>query len=233
MKNSVPLRVIYGRMTEAAGNNELNSAARSMSSELLRLIVSLEGLESIIEKRDPTITEAAHKLRVSQAAKKLAQRADDVIDKINEYSHDGSNRLSNRIDEVAGLRPNEYAGEIRAAVRALKPAERRDVLKRAIDERDASTVAALVDAPSVVTGIEPQFAEAMREGFISKHAPCEVEARNLLLETLSLAVKSAGTVKSVASTAADEKGVQKILQEQQAADDARRDFEQAGSASLL
>lgn len=227
MKNSIPLRVIYGRMTEAAGNNELNSAAREMSTEVLRLVISLEGLESIIEKRDPTITEAAHKLRVSQAAKKLTQRAADTLDKINDYSHDGLNRLSDRIDEVAGLRPNEYAGEIRTAVRALKPDERRNVLKRALDSGDAATVAALVDAPSVVTGIEPEFAGAMREGFISKRAPREIEARDLLLETLSLAVKSVGTVKSVASTAADEKGVQKIIREQQAADDARRNFEQA------
>ena len=73
--------------------------------------------------------------------------------------------------EKAKLVPGPYAAEIRSVVRNLELPAKLLYLANAIKEKDSAAVAALVDAPPILSGLSAQQLADFREDFIDSMAP--------------------------------------------------------------
>lgn len=226
-KISPGLRVMRDRLFEQLPDDGLYTQSRAMAAHVGRLAEAVEAMERLAESPNPTETTARHASRVAEAGKKVQQRVAVVWDHINELGQDGTVSIQQRITETANLRPNEFAQEIRASVREMKPEGRRDVLHHAVKNGDAATVAALVNAPSVVTGLDAQYADRMKQAYIEQHAPKETAALTALSDTMSTAFSAASAAKQSAREATDPQYIAKIQREAEAAEAAQSDFNQA------
>lgn len=225
MKYSKPLSVTRDKLMESLPDRD--TEGRALAARVGQLSDAVAGLERLAEHRDPAHTPESHYRKVAAAAAKLAGKFDAVEQSIHDLAREGSSRLDREITERANLRPNEYAAEVRASVRAMKPAERRDVLNKAVDAGDAQLVAALVDAPSVVTGIDPQYGQRMKQAFVSKHAADEAAEQSRLHETYSTSIQSLSVARAAVREATNPEKVREIEERAAAAQRAQSEFDES------
>lgn len=226
-KISPALKTMRDRLFEQLPKDDRHVQARAMAAHIGRLADAVAAMEKLAESPNPTETEARHQQRVADAGKKVQERAAAAWDHLNELLHDGTTAIDQKINEKANLRMNGYAEEIRASVRAMPAAERNRVLVNALDAGDAATVAALTDAPSIVTGIDADYAGRIRQSYVEKHAPDEHAAMSALHETASTAFTAASEAKAAANAATDPRYIGDIQRQAEKAEQAQGEFNQA------
>jgi len=72
-----------------------------------------------------------------------------------------------------------YAPEIRAAFKAMTLAEAQAALSEAVDNNDRQTLSAVLDAPTLTTGLPADLRAALKNRYLSRLAP---DAMKLLAE---------------------------------------------------
>ena len=198
-----------------------------VAMHVLRMASALESLEYLAITRNPAETEATHARRVAAAAEKLEARVASIREEIDNDVRGYVTKLDEVITEQAGLKPNEFASEIRQAVRAMDSEARLKVLHQAVESGDAATVAALTGAPGVVTGIGPEVSSRMLEGYRATHAPEASAAADSLMDVYSGALSAAYETTQAAKAAYDPKFIAEIQQQEAAAVKAAADFDAA------
>jgi hypothetical protein len=198
-----------------------------MLAHVGQLGTALDGLERLARARNPVETEAAHLKRVAEAATKLGGRVSALENRLAELNQEGAIQLSEAMERKAGLVPDEFAGEIRAAVRGMSGKERTAVLQQAVDNGEAALVAALTSGHSVLTGFNPEYRDRMRQAFIEKHAPNEYNALNTLHDTYSGSVKALGVARRAVTQSFSPEKIAQISEQQKAASEAQSGFESA------
>jgi len=210
LKYSKPISVTTERLAEGLPDDDLHLESKAIAAHLRRLPQFIKSLEEMAEHKDPTKTDAAHHKAVHDSALKLEKKFDEISNSVHSLSVDAASKISQAIDEKAGLRPDDFAAEVRASVRAMKPDKRREVLKAAIDEGDSATVASLCDAPAVCTGLSKEFTSTMRRAFVERHAPKELAAQSRLTDLVSHSSRVVQTAKAALKNMSDPKEIAEI-----------------------
>ena len=205
--------------------DSLHAHHRAIVERLGQLADAVSGLDRIAASPDPAVPKAAHALRVKTAAKSLEAKANAINQMIAGSVQSGTVDLSAAIDNFAGLRADEYAPEIRNALRGLSQKERDEQLRNAVDAGHASVVAAMTSAPACVVGFSGDLQERMRDAYRKKHAPLQYEALTRLHDLFSSSSVVVEHAKKAASQVVDEKYLAQVLRDQEASRAASEAFQ--------
>lgn len=138
-------------------------------------------LDKIKAKRSPLDNPAQHFKKVRDKIEEVQKRIDNGRRRALNVILDELKTVIPAIEAKANLKPNSYATEIRAALKAMKTqSERNREIDKAIANNDAAFLAAIIDAPEVVTGIPTNRRDVVKEQYFAKVAPTEVALRDEL-----------------------------------------------------
>lgn len=215
------------KRTEAKLGKYQNSNAQALLSETRKLFNAVDGIASMRSNPNSLETPAAHALKINQSANKL--KAESI--KTRQKAYDTYVRYSTEIDmainNMAGIKENNYASEIRAAFRSLPPDERMDFLKTTIDNKDGETFAAIIYAPKILTGVDAELGKRLTESFYSKVAPELYQEREDLKEAMDGVIATIDTTANICNEYNNPDEVRKIEAEVKLAQEAASKFNEA------
>ncbi|MGJ8588806.1 MAG: hypothetical protein ACSHXW_11680 [Yoonia sp.] len=232
MKYSAPINKILERETARIEGKPYDGPSRFIG-EMQRIQTAVQGLEAVIGNRNPADTDAVHIKKSHDAGARLAKAVEATKTRANELLSSHAERISTAMVERTGLRPaNTLEGimaqsELRAVVRALPAEDRNGVLREAVKAKDANTLAALLTAPSLVTGIDPEFAGHMREAYESAVVPELLDEMSQLIEGDQALQVVLRTADKAASETQDPVAVQAFIRAEAAAQEAKTAFDSA------
>lgn len=232
MRYSHPIEKIVERYVER------NQGARAEASsgilgELGRLQSAVRALESIATNRNPAHTDAAHFKAMHDAGGRLQKAATATRQRANEILNSQSAKLRQELAGRTGLRPAAdlleatTQAEIRAAVRSMDTQKRSELLRRAVEAKDVTTLNALLHGPSFLTGLDDKLLAVQRERYERAVAPEVLEKFDAVIEadeTLSTITKLA---ERAATEAQDERAAAAFIAAEAAAKDASATFDAA------
>lgn len=202
--------------------------ARKLTGAIARAAYVVDGIDKMHEAPSPTELVGAHQKKVMQAAVKGV----DAITKIREWAHetlrDGLREIDARRDQKADLRnPHPLAAEIRVKVSSMSSGKVAALMGDLIGKNDGPMLAAILNAPEILTGIPAEMAQQFTQAFYAKNAPEELAEQQALMEMFEtvliatdIATKAAQSYSDPAKLAAIEKG-------EQSAADAAAEFARA------
>lgn len=228
MSNATAFRHLEDRIRRAIPeNSNLHLNHKHMVALVSQLGSALEGLERLARSRNPAETSAAHAKRVYEAATKLEAKVKSLENRLAELNREGTFALSEAMEKRAGLVTDEFAGEIRAAVRSMPEKQRMAALQQALESGEASIMAALTAGPGVLTGLPGEFRDRMRQAYIERHAPDEYNALTQLHETYSTSAKALGVVRDAVKQSYSPAQIEEIARQTVEANTAQAGFESA------
>jgi hypothetical protein len=128
------------------------------------------GLQTLSDNPDMMKSGVAQAMLINQEKARLRDVTNLAREKLKELvSEYASEQDAARVSR-ANLVPTEHAAEIRSVFRALDAAAKSQFLSDAIRTRDAATVAAIVAAPAVLTGISAERVSQYREMYLDSYA---------------------------------------------------------------
>lgn len=157
-----------------------HQAVRQMRSEVESVRRQAEGLDSVNIKRRPVDTPAAHTMRVAKRARAFDKQVTASVQRASQAYRAAIRDVEGRITERVNLKPDAFASEIRTAFRALDDEARHELILTLIEENRGPELAAIVDAPSVLTGISDDRKRRYKEAAIQKHAAEELAEQELV-----------------------------------------------------
>lgn len=182
------IEVISGRML--GGIREDHPVARQLQSEVNRLRTKAEALDNVRARRSPLDTPAAHALKVAKMARTFNSEITATVNRAGQIWAEGFKDVHRRIDEKANLKPDAFASEIRTAFRALNNKAQAALINQLVRENRGPEMAAIVRAPSVLTGISDEQKALYEKMLVETHARSEMDEAAGLEEVFS-AVHSA------------------------------------------
>jgi hypothetical protein len=150
------------------------ATARRIQQEVSRLHRGAEALDKVSANRSPLDTVEAHTKKVATIARKFDAEVTSSINRISDISRDGRKAVERRIDDKVNLKPDAFAGEIRATFRAMSGKDRMELLARLVKENRGPELAAIVKAPPILTGISEAQRARFESAIIGQHAPAEL-----------------------------------------------------------
>lgn len=177
------------RTNRSAGKYE-SSYAKNLVTAQRRLLNAIEGITQMNETRNSLETPAAHAVKIAKAASKLAAEAGKIKETAYQEYMQYSVSLTTAIHERAGVQENKYASEIRAAYRALPFDERMPFIQKMIEQVDGASFAAIMQAPALLTGIDPEMNRQLTEAFYLKAAPDLYQEKQDLNEAMDCVAAS-------------------------------------------
>jgi hypothetical protein len=202
-----------------------NYASKEIRSEVSRIRNAIASLAAMNGSPNPLETSAAHTRKICAAAEKLSNQIEASRSKIQSFASSGMDGLHNAMVEKAGLRQNLYAAEVRTAFRGLDGTERIQFLNDLLETGDGASLAAVLDAPSTLTGISKDVREKYREVATQRAAPSEYAAFTEILETLDSGLTASSCAADAASAFADPARLAQIEADEAAATAASASFE--------
>ncbi len=146
------------------------SVRLALSQEAMKLHASTDALNSMHANPDPTITPAAHTKRVTAAATKLKDQIATMRQRVHQIVQERAVELDRQISAKVNLKPDGFASEIRAAFRTMAPGRQQQLLMELATKNRGPELAALIEAPGVLTGLSDDIRSRYREMIISTHA---------------------------------------------------------------
>lgn len=201
-----------------------NVAFIQLHKQALNIRDSVEAIGSIHKNPNPLETQEAHIKRVSKAAAQLATKVRETQVNIHHISQQGLRDVNERIRMKVNLESNGYAAEIRQAFRTMKPSEQIKMMKQLVDENRGPELAAIVNAPSILTGIDPEMQSRFADSIVSKHAAEEWEEKNALEKSMEAAFVASDVGKKVADEYGNPEKLAEIERLEAAAGKANADF---------
>lgn len=120
---------------------------------------------------DPALTEDGHVLRVNQVAERGVEKMVRGFDRARAALATAEAGYQAEIDAAARLTPTAHASEIRAVVRAMPVQERYSTLISAMNSGDSATLAAVLSAPGITSGLTDAQVDNLRSMYQRRAAP--------------------------------------------------------------
>jgi hypothetical protein len=196
------LRAIAERLT-AKLPGEGHAASHQVHHHVTRLADAAEALHTLRLTRDPSQTDAAHTKKVCLAAERLNKDVTATLNGILKITGDGHANIDARINAKTKLNPDAYASEVRAVYRSKSATDQMQLLKEFVDQNRAAELAAIIKAPTSLTGMSEEHRQRWESAFIAKHAPEELAERALLEDAFSDATVSTRTAGELATAYSD------------------------------
>lgn len=159
--------------------------ARNIASTIQGLAVSAEALAKVYDSKSPTETEDAHHKKVVTAAKAFGGQAERVRDRLHEIVQAGMRDIEARSRAKTGLKANEYAGEIRAVIRNMPTDTKLALFNELAEEGRGAELAAVIDAPALLTGVTVEMQQRAKEVLETVHAKAETDERDKLSQVFA------------------------------------------------
>jgi hypothetical protein len=232
MRYSHPIEKIVERYVERTQGGRTD-ASTGILGELGRLQSAVRALESIAINRNPAHTDAAHFKAVHDAGGRLQKAATATRQRAAEILNSQSEKLRQELAARTGLRPAAdlleatTQAEIRAAVRSMGSQKRGELLQRAVEAKDVTTLNALLHGPAFLTGLDDKLLAVQRERYERTVAPEVLEKFDAVIEadeTLSTITKLA---ERAASEAQDARAAASFIAAETAAREASATFDAA------
>ena len=217
------LEAIAGRMLSGIGEN--NAVALQLQSEVTRLRSRAEALDNVRARRSPLDTPAAHALKVAKMARTFNSEITATLNRAGQIWSEGAKDVHRRIDEKVNLKADEFASEIRTAYRALGGKAQAELIGRLARENRGPEMAAIVRAPSVLTGISDEQKAIYEKMIVETHAPNEVEEAQALEEAFSAVQSATSAAGRLVKDMTDPARLAAIESEAAAADEAGAAFQ--------
>lgn len=171
------LAAVADRMRAEVGDHP---AAQRMLAEANKLAQNAEALDNINARRRPSETEAAHVLRVAERARAFDREITAGIQRMGRAFAEGMQDVQQRIDSATNLKPNAFAGEIRAAFRELSGKARDKQVTEWMEAGAGAELAAILRAPGLLTGLSDAQRSAYERSYTAKHAGEELDEQAML-----------------------------------------------------
>ena len=173
----------------------MRSIVDSMNSEANKSIVShvkmirngVEAIDELAANRSPLDTEAAHFQKVSRNANNLRKKAEAAKKAVQESMRQSLIKLDENMVSKTNLIEGKYASEIRQVFKSLDHPERSKALNQAIANKESEVIAAVVKAPSILSGFSDDELSRYRSDYEKLVVPEYVEQRDEILNTERLA----------------------------------------------
>lgn len=130
-----------------------------------------ENLVDAFQQPDPTINESAHFVQMREMAFKKVKSAADANERAKELAAAEIKACRAAMRSSLEMVENHRAPEIRTYLRALPQDERSEILAEAVKNKDAATIAAVVDAPAYLSGETQVRTELLRSKYQTQHNP--------------------------------------------------------------
>lgn len=136
--------------------------------KILSMIQHMEQRAAALDKvrlsRHPLDTEAAHVRKVAKAAQKMRNESTEIRSRINIVYSQAAAEIVDAIDKQAGLVEGKYDAEIRAAFLKMSDTKRSETLTKALKEGNSEIIAAVCNAPSILSGVDEVLKANMLDG---------------------------------------------------------------------
>ena len=129
-------------------------------------------LDQIRQNKPRTVTVDAHFQKVNDSALQIITRTGQRGEMAFATLKKRRAEIENEVIERLGIqRAPEDANEIRAVLRSMAKEKRREALMKAVNEKDGDTLAAVIFARELTTGVARTDVEHYRQLATAKHAP--------------------------------------------------------------
>lgn len=206
---------------------EGHPTARQLQAEVNRLRNGAEALDNVNGNRNPVDTDAAHAVKVANMARKFDREITAAMNRMGEITRGGVQDAQRRIDEKIDLRPNAFAQEIRSAFRALDSKGKAKLIGELVEQNRGPELAAIVKAPSVLTGISDEQRAVYEKMIVSKHAPAELDEQAGIESVFEQGFTAANVAISLVKSLTDPGKLAAIERRQAAANAAGEAFNQS------
>lgn len=180
-----------------------NVAFVQMQGLVVSLRNSVEAIGKLHANPNPIETREAHIKRVAVAARQLSNKVKEMQERINHITQTGMKDVQERISKKVNLVPDGYAAEIRQAFRGMKHTQQIKLLNQLAEENQGAELAAIVKAPAILTGINPELQNQYSDFIVSKHATEEWEEQNALIEAMKTAFVASDVGKNTVAEYSD------------------------------
>lgn len=171
---------------------------------------------------DPTDTDAGHFIKMREMAFKKVESACDANNRAIEVAEAEIRACQAAMRSTLEMVENYRAAEIRGYLRELPKVERADVLAVAIKNKDAATIAAVVDAPGYLSGHTEEQRTLYRTRYEREHNPQLAARMDDLNQALAINKAAKMDLPEFVDSIVPFKKYTKLKKEQEAAK-ARRD----------
>ena len=226
MKHSAPINAILKRQREANAKRE-NTYSLQHTVQIAQIAKAVESLENLSINKSPIDTDAAHTLKLAKATENLKLKAQKMREDAHETYRSGLMDIESAIKKQAGLIADSNASEIRQALRMMKPEERHEALNNALKNGEGVIIAAIVDAPTLLTGIDPKLASRYQESLERMKAPDLVADRDSLNDSFTTALTVLKSVDNAINAGFDREKLQEISASEKRHQEAAMGFENA------
>lgn len=203
------ITTISNAMRDRIGNRE-NKYMRSAWAEVLRIDQAVSALTNIVKTRSPTETPDAHFKRVSATTQRLKLELSNAEERLRRVGMEGAQDIDSRINQALGLNENAYAAEFRQVLRTMSSEERNAALRKMIDAHNGEGLAAVLNAPGMLSGIDDAQREDYRESYVQSRAPALIAERDLLTSTIADVSTVIGTARRAVSDYSDPNRLKEI-----------------------
>lgn len=217
---------VASRMTSGVGSTG-HTHLREMQNVVERLGNASGTLGKLIDNKSPTETEDAHHKKVGAAAKAFGSAVANGQAQLNTIMQRGMRDIEERSRAKTGLKANEYAGEIRAAVRPMPIDAKLALFNDLAKQGRGADLAAVVDAPPLLTGVTPEMQQRAKDMLEATHAPAERAEREALLQGFSDAFDMTSALANMARGLGDPRKLAEIERGEEAARAALEAFQEA------
>lgn len=224
MNYSAPLKKIIEH-TESRTQSVNSQYTHHLLHEMRRIAQSVESLESLVNHKDPKQTDAAHTYRIAEASRKLSSSREKYIERAWSLTQESARATELALHERANLTPTAYAPEIRAAFLKMTHKKRAETLEKAIKDGDSEVLAAVINAPELVTGLDKEMRENYKENLFLTVAPELVKERDQVMETFNACLTVSDTVKKAVENSFDPDKLREIEELTQQHQEAAAKFE--------
>ncbi|MDI1276710.1 hypothetical protein [Methylobacter sp.] len=146
---------------QGSAQNRIFHEAHGLKNELSKL-------SELINSPDEMLSDLGNSLRIEAQRKIVKLRHDQLGDASKNFVEASRADLTKKRFDAANLKQNEYAAELRAVFREIKPADRPLFMQNLIESRDSASVAALTESPSSLTGLSSDLQNQYRQSYLDR-----------------------------------------------------------------
>jgi hypothetical protein len=165
--------------------NESNNSIKHGRNVLAAMTKAIVDLDEFRVTCSPADTPATH-------ARKVAKAVDDTQTNLTpSYTNAKAamkadiKQIDFDLNELAGLKANpRFEAAVMARFQQMDPKDHVAAVDKMIDAGDTASLATLIDAPAVITGLDPAFRDTIRDRVLRKVAPQQLALRAALLKAI-------------------------------------------------
>ena len=163
------LRALKSRLPDVPGlSDEITPWLNHIEKEASNLLV-------MMESADPMKSALAHDILVNNEKARIRDLVQKAAATIAPLIATAKEKAASTQLHKAALIPDQHAQEFRGVWRGLSDEQQANLLNTAMKAHDGATVAALTEAPAILSGLTAQRQAQIKEAFLEAVAPSKTD----------------------------------------------------------